>query len=493
METLAYLLDSAIRHNARVAPEGIACADRTGEISNARLASGIPVSRARLTEWTAASRPGSVVLVHAEPSRRFFSAILACHTAGLAVVPLSDTAVARDVVAIQQLCGAQYLIGATSVIEAAGNRLPGVAVLDFDDLPPVAGTATAAPADTHDRQGSAAVDREQLAFGVFTSGSTGRPKGIGFTQRQMRLLVTAIGDRLAYGREDVVHCGLPLSFDYGYYQILLSVVAGSELILSGNRPGAVLPRELARRNVTVLPVVPTLLRMYLVAARRGGVLPPLRLVTNTGERLPEQMQTMLADLHPAASLALMYGLSECKRVSIGLYPASRLPRADVGHALAGTEVTIEDENDDPAPPGQLGAIVVRGPHVSGIRLSAGDSRRHDGRDVLATGDIGRMDEDGLIYVEGRADQQVKINGVRAARGEIEQAAERIPGVVQACCAPDGVGTVTLWIIGTVSAEELYEGLREEIDAMKIPAVRRIVDRIPVNAHGKLSPTVPLPS
>lgn len=412
--------------------------------------------------------------------------VLACHSAGLAVVPFSGTARPQEVATIVDSCSAQYLVTDAPEIRDALKRVPELSLLGFADLIPGADGVAAGDADPAHPPLRHHIDTEQLAFGVFTSGSTGRPKGIGFTQYQMRLLVTVIGHRLGYRRDDVVHCALPLSFDYGYYQILLSLVAGCRLVLSGNTPRAVLPRELARNRVTVLPVVPTLLRMYLIAEERSSVRPPLRLVTNTGERLPAQLQILLARLHPDTSLALMYGLSECKRVSIGLYPAALLPRADVGRALTGTEVTIVDADGRPVPPGTPGEIVVRGPHVSWLPLTAASVRRPGRHSTLTTGDIGTMDEDGVIQVEGRAEQQLKINGVRAARTEIEQAAERIPGVLQAHCAvADDTDLVTLWIVGSIEPAELYRGLRDEIDPMKIPGDRRIVDRIPVNANGKL--------
>lgn len=330
-------------------------------------------------------------------------------------------------------------------------------------------------------------DPAEPAFGVYTSGSTGVPKGIGFSQRQMGMLVTDIERRLRYRDSDIVLCALPLAFDYGYYQILLSVLAGSHLVLAAGGATAVNPRLLASKGVTVLPVVPTLLRAYLLAARTSRSLPPLRLVTNTGERMPAPLQSLLAEAHPDVELALMYGLSECKRVSIGVYPAADLPRPDVGTPIPSARVAIHGPGG-PVAPGEYGEIVVRGPAISRLDLERTTATSAlDDVPELRTGDFGRLDAEGLLYVEGRSAELLKINGVRASRAEIERAAEQAPGALQACVGVGADGEVTLWLVGSTSPTELFDTLARHLDSMKIPASRRIVDRLPVNANGKVSP------
>lgn len=444
------------------------------------MASDVGETRKRVRQLFGSFNGDAIVLVQAEPSYWFVRAVVACHIEGVAVVPISATATPHEVATFVGTCTAAALISARAdVRELVDARTSALAVHP---------DAMLAPSD-----GAPAMRRrillDDLAFGVFTSGSTGRPKGIGFTQRQMSLLVHAIAERLRYRADDVVYCALPLAFDYGYYQLLLSLLAGCHVALAEGGAGAANPRVLAERKATVLPVVPTLLRMYLTAAELSAVLPPLRMVTNTGERLPAPLQELVAAVHPEVSMALMYGLSECKRVSIGLYPAAELPRDDVGTPLDIHEVTVRDSRDCAVGPGEPGEIVVRGAGVSGIDLADRQrpSRGSVDETVLRTGDFGQIDERGLLHVEGRRGDLFKNNGIRVSKLEIERAAERVPGVLQAYCGPDMAGEPKLWVVGSVSAVELRRALRNELDSTKIPLATVVVDRIPVNTNGKFSP------
>jgi acyl-CoA synthetase (AMP-forming)/AMP-acid ligase II len=482
LESLSIAVESAVLRNAVRNPSKIACSDGRVEITHAQLALDVAETRRRAKQLFGDCAGDAIVLIQAESSYRFLRTVVACHIEGVVVVPISATATPREVVAFVSTCGASAVISARADVRASVEALPSALAVHPEAVLISDGDS---PVPEHRRR----ILADDLAFGIFTSGSTGRPKGIGFTQRQMSLLVHTIADRLRYRADDVVYCALPLAFDYGYYQLLLSLTAGCHVALAEAGAGAVIPRVLAQRNVTVLPVVPTLLRMYLTAAQRSRVLPPLRIVTNTGERLPAPLQELVAEVHPEVTMALMYGLSECKRVSIGLYAAAELPRDDVGTPLSSHDVTVRDPQGRTVRPGELGEIVVRGPAVSRIDLA--DRQRQglplDRERWLRTGDFGRIDELGLLYVEGRRGDLFKNNGIRVSKLEIERAAERVPGVLQAYCGPDAAGELKLWVAGSVSAPDLLEALRGELDSVKIPSATAVVDRIPVNVNGKFSP------
>lgn len=187
---------------------------------------------------------------------------------------------------------------------------------------------------------------------IYTSGSTAAPKGVVSPHRTMRFAVAAIAGRLGLRPGDVIGTFLPLSFDYGLYQVFLAAHARATLALGD--PGQVgpgLPRRLERWGVTVLPLVPSIATALLRLHRRGGApLPALRAVTNTGARLALETIDLLRQAFPDVAVYAMFGLTECKRVAI-LDPADLdRRRGSVGRPLPDTECLIVDEDGRPCRP-----------------------------------------------------------------------------------------------------------------------------------------------
>src|SRR5262249_52925010 len=155
--------------------------------------------------------------------------------------------------------------------------------------------------------------------------------------------------------------------------------------------------------------------------------------TNTAEHLPKAHITAIREYLPNAEVFVMYGLTECKRVSI-LLPDERHTKPDsVGRPLTGTEVFAVADDGRQLAPGEIGELVVRGPNV-GLgywRAGAETTTRFrpapgGGRD-LYTGDLGWVDEEGFVYLLGRRDHMLKHHGVRLSPLEVERAACSIRG------------------------------------------------------------------
>jgi len=193
---------------------------------------------------------------------------------------------------------------------------------------------------------------------------------------------------------------------------------------------------------TVLAAMPAIAETLLWLLRRSTTPPAaLSLVTTTGAAMPAHIATELRSLVPGLRVQIRYGLTECKRVAI-MPPDEDLRRPGAsGLPLPGTEVLVVDPDGEPLRPGELGEFVVRGPHVM-----AGYWRREsltaerfpataDGGRELRTGDFGRLDEDGYLYVEGRRDDVYKERGFRVSTAEIEAAAHELPGVRLAVVLP----------------------------------------------------------
>jgi acyl-CoA synthetase (AMP-forming)/AMP-acid ligase II len=343
--------------------------------------------------------------------------------------------------------------------------------------------------------GMPAEDLSRLAFLLYTSGSTAEPKGVRCPHGPVLFAVEAIARRLGYTGDDRVLCRIPLSFDYGLYQTLLCAAAGAEIQLTTGTDAALLHR-IEQWRATVVPLVPTLAAGLALLAGRRRSSNHVRLFTNTGAALQAPQRTALRRAFPDASIALMYGMTECKRISV-LEPGCDLVQPEsVGRALEGTSVTVVDDRGQELGPGQIGQFVVRGPHVMDGYWRAPEASAErfrvgpDGIVALYTGDYGYLDADGYLYLEGRRDDIFKRRDVRCSTTEIEAAALRVPGVhLAAVLQPSGSRDLTLVVVADCPPEDVLSALRGWLEPPKVPAHCEAIDEMPVTVNGKVDRAV----
>jgi acyl-CoA synthetase (AMP-forming)/AMP-acid ligase II len=260
-----------------------------------------------------------------------------------------------------------------------------------------------------------------LACLIYTSGSTGEPKGVMSDHDNMVFAASSIIQYLNNIEDDIVIDVLPLSFDYGLYQLLMVFKFGGRLILEHGfaYPAAMLKR-IEDERVTGFPGVPTIYAVLLAMDLSHYVLSSLRYMTNTAAALPPAHIQQIREKFPWVTLYSMYGLTETKRT---LYlPPDQLDRrpGSVGIAIPGTEVWIEDERGRRLGPNQIGELVVRGRHVMrgywNVPIATANRFRPGplpGECVCHTGDLFRTDEDGYLYFVARKDDIIKSRGEKS--------------------------------------------------------------------------------
>ena len=181
-----------------------------------------------------------------------------------------------------------------------------------------------------------------LATIIYTSGSTGAPKGVMQTHQAMVFTVGSLIEYLRLTQDEKILCVLPLSFDYGLYQLLMAVALGACLVLERSFTflGQVLGR-MRDEGVTVFPGVPTVFATLLAAHRRSALcFPSVTRITNTAAALPDEFTGGLREIFPNALIYKMYGLTECKRVSYLEPDLIDAKPGSVGKAIPGTEVYL---------------------------------------------------------------------------------------------------------------------------------------------------------
>jgi len=284
------------------------------------------------------------------------------------------------------------------------------------------------------------VDDEDLAAIIYTSGSTDLPKGVMERHRQIVFATSAINKVIGNHFKDIILCGLPLSFDYGLYQVFLTFQVGATLLLEKDFsfPLAI-PRILKENKVTGFPGVPSLFSLLIRSKLLERIdLPNLRYITSTGDVFPSSHIKRIKKILPDTTVFPMYGLTECKRVSI--MPKGKLNGFEdsVGLPLPGTRVSIVDSDGCLLQPGEVGELVVSGPHVmAGYWEDINETEKRfrqdsaTGNRVLFTGDLFTIGQNGFLYFVGRSEQFIKSRGHKISPAEIENFLCEIDGVAEA--------------------------------------------------------------
>ena len=278
-----------------------------------------------------------------------------------------------------------------------------------------------------------------LAALIYTSGSTGNPKGVMLTHLNMVAAATSITTYLENTPDDVILNVLPLSFDYGLYQVLMGLKIGGTVVLERSfaYPRVVLQR-LLEEKVTGFPLVPTMSAILLQMDLRKYDFPHLRYVTNTGAALPTEHIVRLRRLFPKVKVYSMYGLTECKRVSY--LPPDQIDArpGSVGKGMPNEEVYLVDDDGRRLGPGVVGQLVVRGSNVmKGYWELPEETDRVlkpgllSGEKVLYTGDLFRTDEEGYLYFVGRRDDIIKSRGEKVSPKEVENVLYAHPEIAEA--------------------------------------------------------------
>ena len=339
----------------------------------------------------------------------------------------------------------------------------------------------------------ALLDTDLVAL-IYTSGSTMAPRGVIVTHQNVMFSAGAIQARLQILRSDGLISFLPMSFDYGLYQVFLSFLAGCALVLrTPTDVGPGILGTIAETRSTVLPLMPTIAEVIVRLTNRDvATIETIRAITSTGARMPETLVHSLRQIFPRGSFYSMFGLTECKRVSIMLpseYPTR--PRS-VGRPLDGTRCFVVDKNGQGLPPGHIGELVVCGPHVTRGYWNDREAteqrfRRHGLCDDVAlfTGDLCSMDGDGFIFHHGRADDIFKIRGYRVSATEIESAAIGLQGVFAAALVHATHGGPVLFVLSTNPPSEVRDELAGILERYKIPSTIRALDDFPKTANGKV--------
>ncbi len=459
----------------------------TAELSGRQLAGSADAWAARFTAATLG--PGDRVLLSPARDAELPALHLGALAAGLTVVPLNPALSDTETGRLAAACRPALAV----VTMAAAAARPGLGA----DVP--CWTIADGPTGAQPRPGqSGGKDEPGPALIIFTSGTTGQPKGVRLTDANLLYDLESLMRLWAVGPPDRILHMLPAHHFHGLVLALYGpLMSGAQLL--------VLPRFDARtaldaardHRATVIMGVPTMYRRMLEEAGRGDDLSGLRLALCGSAPLPPSLGQAF---HERFGVALVerYGLTECGIVTSN---AVKDPVAgSVGRALEGTTITIRHHDGyhragSPAAT-RSGEICVAGPSVMAGYLddaAATASLIHDG--YLHSGDLGRFDADGNLFIDGRLKDLIIVGGTNVVPGEVEAALAVVEGVTELAVVgrPDeDLGeTVVAWVVAgpgadpAVIVEELGRHAAGELAAYKRPRDYLFCEELPRNAMGKL--------
>jgi long-chain acyl-CoA synthetase len=345
-----------------------------------------------------------------------------------------------------------------------------------------------------------------LAALIYTSGTTGNPKGVMLTHLNMVAAATSITQYLENINSDIILNVLPLSFDYGLYQILMGFKIGGTVVLekSLNYPYEII-KKLVNEKVTGFPIVPTIASILLQLKDLSKFdFNHLRYISNTAAHLPTAHIMKLQQIFPKTKIYLMYGLTECKRVSY-LPPDQLVNRPNsVGKAMPNIEVYIVDSSGKRVKSGEIGELVVRGsnvmqgywqmPEETKLMLKAG---KYPWEKILYTGDLFKMDQEGYLYFVARKDDIIKCKGEKVSPKEIENILYMMSEIAEAAVVgvEDNIfgQAIKAYVFPSdgkiLDEHKIRQHCCQHLEDYMIPSFIEIVNSLPKTDSGKIKKTV----
>jgi amino acid adenylation domain-containing protein len=441
--------------------------------------------------------PETTVALYAQRSAEFLTAMLGIFKAGGVYLPLDPGSPINRISHVIEQARCVAVISSSQNLDVAAPVYVLEDLLERD-------ASTANPPQTS--------TPNNLSYIIFTSGSTGTPKGAMIEQAGMINHLYAKITALGLSQSDVVAQTASQCFDISVWQFLSALLVGGRVEVIADEvvhdPGLML-NQIAERGITVLEVVPTLLRAVLEQATSNQPrdLAALKWVVPTGEALAPDLARQWTITYPQIPLINAYGPTECSddvtHHQIDTPPSEDLAHVPIGRPIPNIEAYILDRTLLPAPIGVPGELYVGGvgvgrgyvedPVKTAQSFVPSPFGQQAGARLYKTGDLARYLDDGNIEYLGRADQQVKIRGFRIETGEVQATLSLHPEVRAAVVAARTDSTGSKHLVAYVVSDEnvtdltpqLRMFLKERLPEYMVPSFFIGVDEFPLTRNGKI--------
>ena len=355
------------------------------------------------------------------------------------------------------------------------------------------------PAAARDEDTPAAHDPDAVAAMIYTSGTTAEPKAAVLRHRHLLAYVLNTLEFASAGPGDAALVAAPPYHIAGLTNLLSNLYTGRRVVYQAAFDAGEWLDTVRRERITHAMVVPTMLaRIVAEVSGDDAGTPTLRSIAYGGARTPRSVLERALRVFPTVDFVNAYGLTETASSVAVLGPedhrvalAATAPEArdrlgSAGRALPGIEIEVRAADGTPLGAGSSGLVFVRGEQISG---EYGASSTLDADGWFGTRDLGRVDQDGYLFVEGRADDTIIRGGENIAPAEIEDVLLAHPGIVDAAVVgvsdPEWGQRLVAVLVGEGDPAEIRRWVRDRLRSSKTPDVVVFRAELPKTETGKL--------
>ncbi|QIK76058.1 AMP-binding protein [Nocardioides piscis] len=325
---------------------------------------------------------------------------------------------------------------------------------------------------------------------ILTSGTTGTPKGAPRKEAGIPAAVSLLSRMpLKYGWR--THIAAPLFHTWGLAHYMLAMLLGSTIVLRRKFDPEDVLKVVEEHGCQSIVVVPVMLQRILSLDKEILEAHPMRslqVVASSGSALPGELALRWMDQF-GDNLYNIYGSTEVAWATIATPEDLRAAPTTAGKPPHATIVRIVDDADDPVPDGQTGRIFVGNSLLFEGYTGGGTKAMVDG--LMSSGDVGRFDENGRLFVDGRDDEMIVSGGENVFPKEIEDCLVSHPAVVEAAAVgidDDEYGKrlrAFVAVSDDVSEDDLKDHIKANLARYKVPREIVVIPELPRNATGKV--------
>jgi acyl-CoA synthetase (AMP-forming)/AMP-acid ligase II len=373
-------------------------------------------------------------------------------------------------------------------------RHPGALVLGQDDL-----DGLLVPGRLGSEGGPGDLGEDHVAVLLYTSGTTAAPKAAVLRHRHLLAYVLNTVEFGSAADGDAALVAVPPYHVAGLANLLTNLYAGRRVVYLAAFGAREWLETVRREKVTHAMLVPTMLaRIVAEVPGADAGTPTLRSLAYGGARAPRPVVEQAMKIFPGTGFVNAYGLTETASSVAVLSPedhraaltaddpAARDRLGSVGRALPGIEFQIRAEDGEPVSPGESGLVFARGEQISG---EYGERNTLDADGWFATRDRGRLDADGYLFIEGRADDTIIRGGENIAPAEIEDVLLTHPGIAEAAVVgvpdPEWGQRLVAVLVGDGDPAEIRRWVRDRLRSAKTPDTIVFRAELPKTDTGKL--------
>lgn len=342
---------------------------------------------------------------------------------------------------------------------------------------------------------------DDTAVIFYTSGTTGKPKGVMLSNKNTFATAQIWSESMKLTSQDRMHIVAPLFHCAASHVFSIPIIysGGTLIIEEGFSPEQAL-KTMEEEKVTIFFGVPAMYAILLNTEKiKTANLSHLRLFTYGAAPMPYELVKRVKSLFPQVKLQNLYGQTENSPAATSLTDEYVLTKiGSVGAPLPMTEVQIVNEYGEPLPSGEVGEIVVKGPQVmKGYLKNEEETRKALRNGWLYSGDLGKIDEDGLLYIVDRKKDMIIRAGENIYPLEVEEVLFEMPEILEAAVIgiPHEIygevpkAYIVLKSGQTLSKEAVLDYCKERLAKYKLPTEIEFIESLPRNASGKVLKTV----